>query len=92
MKKYVSEHAMKTRIKRKIAHDNLALVVNRSERSREELGQYMVVDLTRNTPEVWGMSVYDLVDYGVQLGVLHPYEKVEFSDGTVIEIEQETEQ
>ena len=91
MKKYVSEHAMKTRIKRKIAHENMALVINRSERSREELGQYMVVDMNKNTPEVWGMSVYDLVDYGVQIGALYPYEQVEFNDGTVIDCEAKAE-
>ena len=85
MRKYVSEHAMKSRIKRKIAHDHMALVINRSERSREELGEYMVVDLTRNTPVVWGMSLHDLVDYGLQIEVLHSYEAVEFKDGTVIE-------
>ena len=87
MKKYVSENAMKARIRRKLAHDSMALVVNRSERAREDLGEYMVVDLTRNTPEVWGMSVYDLVDYGLQIGALHPYEQVEFRDGTTVECE-----
>ena len=87
MKKIVAESALKARIRRKLARSNERLVRNSSERVANDLGDYMVVDLVHNTPTVWGLSVYDLVDLAVQIGVLAPFEAVEFKDGTVVEVE-----
>jgi len=87
MKKIVTEPALKARIRRKLARNSERLIRNSSERVANDLGDYMVVDLVHNKPTVLGLSVYDLVDLAVQIGVLEPFEAVEFKDGTVIEVE-----
>jgi len=87
MKRIVTEDAMKQRIRRRLRADGEMLVTNRSPRAAADLGQYMVIDTNKNVPTVTGLGLYDLVDLGVQIGALHPFEAVEFVDGTRIECE-----
>jgi len=91
MKRIVTEDAMKQRIRRRLRADGEMLVTNRSPRAAADLGQYMVVDIGKNLPTVTGLGLYDLVDLGLQIGALQPFEAVEFQDGTRIECEAETE-
>jgi len=87
MKRIISEKALKQRIRRKLETDGERLITNRSERATMDLGKFMVINCTTSLPRVTGLSLYDLVDLGIEEGVLEPFEAVEFNDGTLIECE-----
>jgi len=89
MKRIITEKALKQRIRRKLDAVGERLVTNRSPRAAMDLGQFMVIDCSTNLPRVTGLGLYDLVDLGIEVGAIEPFEAVEFNDGTVIECETE---
>mgnify|MGYP001047074669 CR=1 FL=1 len=91
MKRIITQDALKQRIRRRLRADGEMLVTNRSPSVAADLGHYMVIDASRNIPSVTGMSLYDLVDLGFQIGAVQSFEAVRFEDGTIIEVEEATE-
>ena len=67
----VSQRALIQRINRALAKENEALKAARSERDRQQLGNYFVIDLHRNTVQAQHV---DLEALARELGVLKPYE------------------
>ena len=79
----VSERALCQRINRRLKQDGEKLCTARSESTKEQLGEYYVVETGRavypKTPMSSGV-VYtdvDLVKLGRKLGVLQPWEDLE---------------
>lgn len=69
----VSRRALVQRIKRRLAKEGEVLLASRSERSRQDVGDFYVVDASLNTVIERGV---DLAALGRELGVLAGYEKV----------------
>jgi hypothetical protein len=70
----VSRRAVVQRVNRKLASQGQRMVAARSERVRQELGSYYVIDLNSNTV-VW--KRFDLAAYAQKLGALKTWERVE---------------
>ena len=73
----VSKRALIQRLNRRLAKEGRhgqMLKANRSERWRDQLGDYYVVDLDTTRIEVTNVN---LEEWGRELGVLQPYERLE---------------
>jgi hypothetical protein len=72
----ITERALIQRINRALAKEGQILRAARGERSRAELGDYYIVDLSRNTVEA---QHCDPIKLGKELGVLQAWEVLEKS-------------
>ena len=77
LKLRVSKAALFARINRRLAQQDERLRVSRSERARQDLGDYYIVDVRRNF--LVGGHI-DPVQLARELGVLQGYEEAEDLD------------
>lgn len=69
----VTMKALIARLNRKLAQEDEKLVASRGERARNELGNYYVINVSRNVILFKDVSPETLA---TQYGVLKPYERI----------------
>ena len=73
MKVPVSHAALIARINRRLAHDDKRLRKSRSERARQALGEWHIINVNRNLISATDVDPEELAR---ELGILAPYERL----------------